>query len=118
MKIYLAAPWVRREEAKAAAAQAVEAGHTITHDWWNHEAGNEDTDELERLGRLDYDAVRTCEAFIVLNLEKSEGKSVEQGIALYGHLDGPAGPYYLIGVGPRGTNIFQNLACWLWVDTF
>lgn len=114
--IYVAAPWTHRETAAHVAELLARRGYHVTHDWWAHEAGAEDTPELARLARLDLLAVLACDLFIVLNLEKSEGKSVEQGLVLSRHYRSGKVPR-LIGVGPRGTNIFQNLPLWTWVDS-
>lgn len=114
MKIYVAAPWTRRTEAAAVAAQLEAAGHTITHDWWNHECGDEDHEQLQQHAQKDYDAVFEAKIFLLLNLEKSEGKAVETGLALaaseiYGS--------WIIAVGQKYTNIFQHLEPVIWKDT-
>ena len=118
MKLYIAAPWARRKDAAYSAQVAVALGHTITHDWWNRECGDEDTAELARLADLDFSGVIDADVFIVLNVEKSEGKAVEQGIALNQRRFNVQRRPRLIGVGPRGTNIFQYMPQWEWVETF
>lgn len=115
MKVYVAAPWVRRQEAADVAAELARRGCTILHDWWNHEAGDHDYAELQRLAALDRDAVLRCDLFVLLNLEKSEGKAVETGLAIGRFKE--SGRPLLIGVGPRYSNIFQYLGDWLWFDS-
>ena len=110
MRVYIAAPWTHRQKLPAIAATVTALGCTVTHDWWNREAGDEDHSELSRLARLDFNGVVTADTFVLLNFDKSEGKSVESGIAL-------ACGKHCIGVGPRYTNIFHNLPAWDWVET-
>jgi len=109
LKVYIAAPWVRREEAKAVGEQLVAAGHDITSRWFQHQGDPNDSTgsaldpkEVRRQAREDISDVFRADALVVLNLEKSEGKAVETGIAIA--LDTP-----VISVGKR-SNIFQSLA--------
>jgi nucleoside 2-deoxyribosyltransferase len=110
MKVYIAAPWVRRPEAIAVGEQFVAAGHELTCQWFHHET---DGDPLDSTGvtcnpasivfqaKEDIADVRRADVLVVLNLQKSEGKAVETGIAL-------AAGIPVISVGPR-SNIFQAL---------
>lgn len=91
MKVYVAAPWIRKAEAQAAAEAFEAAGHTITKKWWEHREvpGYLDpaiTDDALAELRLqcheDIEGVRNCDLFVLLNLQTSEGKSVETGIAI------------------------------------
>jgi len=109
--VYVAAPWTRRVVAKEVATMLTQTGYQIAHDWWAHEAGDEDHTQLKHLAQLDYFAVLNCDLFILLNLEKSEGKAVESGLAL-SRVPRPR----MIGVGSRYSNIFHNLDAWEWVD--
>lgn len=111
MRIYIAAPWVRKAEAIAVGEQFKAAGHIVTSNWFHHEdtgalgdsAGNSIThEERKRQATVDLADVLSSDALVVLNLEKSEGKAVETGIALVAGLK-------VISVGPR-SNIFQSLA--------
>jgi nucleoside 2-deoxyribosyltransferase len=89
VKIYIAGPWARREEVKAAAEQLKTAGHEITSRWLyahagppNDPAGLSHSDAHIRNEALDDVAdVLSADAFIILNLEKSEGKAFEMGVA-------------------------------------
>lgn len=103
--MYLAAPWVCKPEATAAAALLEAAGHTITKAWWEHrEISIHDKsyeDELRGQAHEDLMGVIEARAIVVLNLKISEGKAVETGIALA--MNKP-----MIFVGPR-SNIFQTM---------
>lgn len=112
MNIYIAAPWGHREDARAASLLVEQAGHTITHKWWDHEAGDEDYDTLKVLAEKDIHGVYEADVLILLNLVKSEGKAVEQGLAI-------AAGIPVFGVGAHPTNIFQNLqpGPYLWFDS-
>jgi nucleoside 2-deoxyribosyltransferase len=108
VKVYLAAPWVRKQEAIAAGEQLRAAGHEVTSRWFNHEGNPHDstgiTEDIEQIriqAREDINDVMSADALVVLNLEMSEGKAVETGIALAYNLP-------VISVGGR-SNIFQAL---------
>lgn len=107
--IYLAAPWVHRDAAKAAAGSLRLAGHTITEPWWDH-PDTSDPSELARQANADYIGVINADVLMLLNLVKSEGKAVEQGIAL-------AHTIPIVAVGARGSNIFQHLPDYTWVSS-
>ena len=109
MKVYIAAPWVRREEAKAVGERLVAAGHEVTSRWFTHVGDPNDStgvamdpQEVRRQAIEDIADVYRADALVVLNLEKSEGKAVETGLALSQGLP-------IISVGKR-SNIFQSLA--------
>lgn len=115
MRVYVAGPWRRRTEVAQAAEQIHAAGHIITHPWWEHEDVPLDWGlhekyrrELATQARKDFQAVEGAEVVVVMNLEQSEGKAVEQGIALA--LEIP-----IIVVGAPVLNIFQYL--FVQVDT-
>lgn len=110
MKIYVAAPWTHKAEAAAFASQLESAGHTVTEKWWQHAdvesyprpGSKAEHAELRQQASKDVKGVRTCDVLIVLQLAKSEGKAVEQGLAL-------AWEKPMIVVSPDGTygNLFQ-----------
>ncbi len=97
--VYLAAPWVRRIQARIARRALQDAGYVVTSRWL-------DVDETKTTqaaeAQNDFDDLVQCDALVVLNLEKSEGKAVEQGIAL-----GRKMP--IIAVGEERLNVFQHL---------
>ena len=95
MRVYVAAPWKRKQDA-------------ITSRWFEHPgdpndcAGlTESVDEVRAQAAEDIYDVLSAEALVVLNLQQSEGKAVETGIALMAQIP-------VISVGPR-SNIFQTL---------
>lgn len=102
MRIYLAAPWTHRNTA-AAYADALQArGHRITHNWWDYDSADDDCRRLEECAAMDLLGIETADALVVLNLETSEGKAVEQGYALAQGI-----PIFVLG---KRSNIFQTLA--------
>lgn len=108
MKVYIAAPWVRKADAIAAGELFEAEGHVVTSRWFYHEGDpNDPTGALSSIDAIRHQAtediidVRRADRFVVLNLEKSEGKAVETGIAL-------AAGIPIISVGKR-SNIFQTL---------
>lgn len=108
MDIYIAAPWTHRDQAREAARQCDEAGHSITRPWWDCEAGDEETEKLAELAWFDMLGVLQCDALIILNYAKSEGKAVETGLALGLKLSDQGGPRIFL-IGPK-SNIFHNMA--------
>lgn len=118
MRIYLAAPWVCKAEALAAATTLEVAGHTITKKWWEHREVNgylrddistEQREELMIQAMEDIAGVWNAQAFILLNGKVSEGKSVETGLAL-----AYSTPIVLIGAP---SNLFHYLPHVFRVDT-
>jgi nucleoside 2-deoxyribosyltransferase len=108
VKVYVAAPWVRKQEAIAAGEQLKAAGFEVTSRWFYHEGDpndstgvGEDREQIRMQAREDINDVLNSDALVVLNLEMSEGKAVETGIALAYNLP-------VISVGGR-SNIFQAL---------
>lgn len=120
MKLYLAGPWLDRAVMPAMAKRVEDAGHTVTHKWWDVEGDilklkteNPDFDETAYMTEhavLDRDAVHEADLLIVLNSQKSEGKATEQGMAIA--LDKP-----IIIIGTKGLasgNIFHYLKNYRW----
>lgn len=108
-KVYVAAPWTHKDTAAEVAALFEQAGFAITRDWWKYD---NETDPDLALAQCAYDdvvGVVEADIVIVLNLEKSEGKSVETGIAL-------ACMKSIIVVGER-SNIFHHLEAITMVPT-
>lgn len=105
MIIYLAAPWKYRAQAKVRASQLRDHGHQIVSRWHDEWAEKPDAayDHPEQQTEAEKDVmdVKAAEVVLVLNLEKSEGKAVEQGIAL-------ARGIPIVVVGER-TNVFHHL---------
>lgn len=109
MKIYVAAPWVRKAEARQAAEALLAQGHEITSRWkWLH-GESEDQAVLAQEAQNDIDDIHEADALVLLNLEKSEGKAVETGYALASYKP-------VIVLGGR-SNIFHHLPRVLHVST-
>jgi len=125
MKVYVAAPWTRKAEAQACAEALEGAGHEITKKWWEHRevpgyltAGISvvERKELETQAMEDITGVLDADAIVLLNLEKSEGKSVETGVALLSafcrmHGISKMGVHRFILVGGK-TNLFHYVPLW------
>lgn len=115
-RIYVAAPWVDRDSAKSVAELLRSKGHVITHSWWNYEGenqSNESYDFLRGCATQDYFGVTTADLVLVLNSFKSEGKAVEQGIAI-----ATGKPIICItGDVKPSSNIFHYLPCYRHVKT-
>lgn len=107
MKVYLAGPWVDRQQFPSIAAKFEAAGHVVTERWWEKEdeTGNhiDDTDSeyLEERALADFEGVVRADAMVLVNSKKSEGKAVETGIAAARFL-----PIVLIG---SRSNVFHYL---------
>lgn len=111
MRVYIAAPWVCRDQAREAGEKFKAAGVEITEEWWNHENVEQKFDgsdeshiknELKSQALKDVMGVFAADRFILLNIQKSEGKAVEQGMAL-------AWSIPIIAVGNFGSNVFHYL---------
>lgn len=113
MRIYLAAPWADREDMSAIAARFEAAGHTITHKWWLEETGEDRSVEtLREQAFKDWNGVKTAQAVVLFNTKKSEGKAVEQGIALEAKI-----PIIAVGnMGEHSQNVFHFLPFYTWVN--
>ena len=84
-KVYLAGPWINRDKMPDIAKVLEANGHSITHKWWQYDGEGEQHENLEFLRKCavdDYRGVENADVVLVYNSAKSEGKSVEQGIAL------------------------------------
>lgn len=113
--LYLAAPWTERGLMDERAAQLEKNGWKITHRWWNYDGNGQDgekADFLESCAKCDMYGVLQAHAVILFNTAKSEGKAIEQGIALAARIP-------IIAIGKRGefsANVFHYLDCYTWVD--
>lgn len=118
MKVYIAAPWVDKAMMEIYAQPLEAAGHVITHKWWDVEGAAEgDSPEVlayhRKNAELDYQGVKDAKLLILVNSSKSEGKAVEQGIAISDRKP-------IIAIGKRGEtskNVFHYLPNYIWVDT-
>lgn len=116
LHIYIAAPWVERARMPGISASIESAGHQITHKWWEVESTPESDLTLPILRRqatCDVLGVQNADILLVINTSKSEGKALEQGIAV-------ASNKPIIIVGKRGEfskNVFHYLDNYRWVDS-
>jgi nucleoside 2-deoxyribosyltransferase len=114
-RVYVAAPYVARREANRVACELHNKDYEITQHWWDFEGTEQEKGAgfLKMCAELDYRGVRTADAMFLLNSAKSEGKAVEQGIAI-------ALGIPIIAVGIRGEfsqNVFHYLPNYHWVPT-
>jgi Nucleoside 2-deoxyribosyltransferase len=112
IRAYIAAPWVSRDLARAFASRCADRGIFITHPWWDYEGEFDEHAKMAEFARLDLEGVRRADVVILLNTAKSEGKAVEQGLALaWGK------PIVAVGkLGEESLNIFHHLPAYTWVD--
>jgi nucleoside 2-deoxyribosyltransferase len=115
-RVYVAGPWVDRHNAANIGDVLEQAGHTITHKWWAYEGKGEEFETeafMQDCAEKDVDGVKHADKVVVLNTHKSEGKAVEQGLAIaYGV------PIIVITPGEKPTsNIFHHLPCYTHVQT-
>jgi hypothetical protein len=114
MILYIAAPWKHRAHAREVAQQYRDKGHQVVSRWHDEWGVKSDTGmtvaEKREEAEKDVADVRACQAMVVLNWEKSEGKAVEQGIALERRT-----PIIVVGAE---SNVFHNLPSVKLVDSF
>ena len=109
--VYLAGPWANRDEVRQAREQLQRAGIQVNAQWLDVEMkeGAGDTAESQAAAgydmaaeaKRDLDDIDDSDMIVVMNLQKSEGKAVEQGLALERGM-----PVVVVG---RRTNVFQYL---------
>ena len=115
-KVYVAAPWKHKDKMPDIAEKVEQAGHTITHKWWLSEDAPEaerGSKELRRQAERDVKGVKSADVVLLINSAKSEGKSLEQGIAV-------ADRKPIIAEGKLGEfskNVFHYLSLYTWVAT-
>lgn len=97
-RVYLAAPWTHRAEARLARDLLMAAGYDVPCRWLDVDE-TKTTQDDEAIN--DWNDLLSCDAFVVLNLAKSEGKACETGIALLAGMP-------VISIG-QGCNIFLKL---------
>lgn len=125
MRLYIAAPWVRRDDARQAMNALHLAGHDITAHWITRSVETDDLPTLRREAIEDLQDIERAEGFVILNLDKSEGKATELGFVLgwnrvaNAHTDmwwmETEKPIYLVGLRTR--NLFYHLPCIQQFDT-
>ena len=112
MKLYVAGPWVDRDQVNVEAQKFRDAGHVVDCRWLTlhtdvgQAAGNalnqdEHQDFLREQAMNDIEDLLNSDALVVINSAKSEGMAVETGIAIAALM-----PIMIVG---RRTNIFHTL---------
>ena len=81
MRVYVAAPWSKKNEASAIASTLEARGLMITQRWWEHPETT-DIRALRQQASADLRGVQDSDVFVYLGLGKSEGKATELGYAL------------------------------------
>src|SRR6266853_5363700 len=104
IKIYQAAPWICKDAAKEARDAFVEKGFEVTSRWLDHHSDNDPANLKEQREQAEEDIVDLLRAdiFVILNLEKSEGKACEMGMAYASNMP-------VILVGEKTRNVFYHL---------
>lgn len=112
-KVYVACPWHDRDLAKEAARKLEEAGHVISHNWWDYDNGDQvDSDYHKRCAKDDLNAVMESDVLFLMNLQErgkeTSGKAVETGLALaLNYIHGPK--FIKIFMQGVKTNVFHCL---------
>lgn len=116
MKVYIAAPWARKAEAREAAKLIQAEGWVVTSSWLNEEdrdygppgyygatdwRGTDHAKDLAERALQDLKDITRSDLLLLLNLEPSEGKTVETGVAIAEQMG-------IIVVG-KPTNVFHYL---------
>lgn len=108
MRVYVAAPWVRKADAINAGKLLEHNGFEVTSRWFYHEGDPTDSTGLKcddsaiiQQALEDIEDVLSADILMILQLEKSEGKAVETGIAIANDI-----PFIVVGAR---SNIFQIL---------
>lgn len=107
MRIYLAAPWKRKDEAKEVRDILVANGHEVTSRWLDFPEspdGQYSVETLKTEAQNDIQDIVRAHVLVVLNLQYSEGKATEQGIALV-----LGKPIVVVDDNTGPNNVFHNL---------
>lgn len=116
-KVYLAAPWNDRAAMPERAEAFALAGFEITQRWWEKESGLSNTGYtgdptvVMNYAVEDMQGVVNADVVVVYQTGLSEGKAVEQGIALALGI-----PIVSVGVLGEVKNIFHFLPDYRWVS--
>lgn len=110
MKLYLAAPWAQKDTAREIARYLEAQDFTIVSRWLREHKNSNLHEELQVEAVNDLADIEACEALVLLNLEKSEGKATELGYAYKCQIP-------CIVVGSSTGNVFYHLPGVRVVDT-
>lgn len=108
MKIYVAGPWVKKQEASDVGKTLRSHGFSVVSRWHDNAYGEDSQiDDIMREEALnDHDDVAEANALVYLNLEMSEGKATELGMCLAWDI-----PIHVLG--GKKNNVFLHLP---WVN--
>lgn len=105
--VYVAGPWVRKAECAAFRDRLVKEGFKVTSRWLDLDESVDNSFKPENMQLLqqrameDIEDVLSSDILMLMNLEKSEGKAVETGMAMLS-----AKGIVMLG---DYTNVFQTL---------
>jgi hypothetical protein len=108
MRLYVAAPFVERAEAKRIKAALQAAGHKVTSRWIDDHPGTSNAEWIDdaakgrQEAKEDIQDIQAAQGFVLLNnYEHSTGRAIETGYALSEGM-----PIYILG---RPTSGFHHL---------
>jgi nucleoside 2-deoxyribosyltransferase len=118
MRLYVAAPFVERAEAKKVKAALMAAGHRVTSRWIDDHPGTsnaewiDDAEKGRQEAREDLQDIEKAQAFILLNnYEHSTGRAIETGYAISAGL-----PIYILGRPTSGFHHLSQVKCFDTLD--
>lgn len=111
--VYLAAPWVCKDEAGAAKQRLLDAGIEVVSGWTERENTGPEIAQPDMVEQAlaDQSEVDAANTLVILGLAASEGKASEMGMAL------AQGKRIILVKADRVGNIFYHLPCVERVDT-
>jgi hypothetical protein len=109
MKVYIAAPWGNKADARAARILVQQAGHRVTSRWMDQPDGDyeQPAEKMAEEALRDIDDTYAANVLLYLNLAKSEGKAVELGMFLARQEE--SGGVKIVVVGGKANNVFLHL---------
>ena len=112
LQVYLAAPWAHKHEAQRVVWWLKRHEISITSRWLDFVGDSTDPVVLRREATRDWEDLSRSDVLVLLNMALSEGKAVEQGLAL-------AWGKPIIGMPGPAHNIFHHLPApaYTWVPT-
>lgn len=111
LKVYIAAPWIHATEASVLGSKLEELGYVITRKWWLEDGTKEHNLEfLKKCAEADITGVQFCNVLVLLDYAKSEGKAVEQGVAI-----DRGKPIVAVRGDNDSNNIFHKMRNYFWV---
>lgn len=112
LRLYIAAPWIHKDAARAVREEFVAAGFEITSRWLDFEGGGYDAsnETLAEEAAKDIQDILNSQGMVVLQYSKSEGKAFEQGLFLAAtQFTGVNNKMVLVAPDGKRGNVFQYL---------